>query len=216
VNAESLDMGTLAYHGPSYSLATAKPTLLKVGAAAATLPKSSVAQWRFSSDKSHLSTWQSSEMLFSDTETTKQVTTTVSSTITVHLEHQCVTIGRNTAGQPWWNGIFLADPGWTIPGMPRGGLLPAPTGAADAVNGLPIALIVVQNLKITGQWSQAALDTLKTPGGTVGPLSLFGATATTNANGSITFAHPGMQVVALLCSPLPVLPPLPSIPPPSN
>jgi len=42
--------------------------------------------------------------------------------------------------------------------------------------------------------------------GTIGPLSLFGATGTTSGDGvTVTFEHDGMQVVALLCSPLPGL-----------
>ena len=137
-----------------------------------------------------------------------QTTDASSAAVTIHLEHQCVALGYFAGGQPWWDGVFLADPGWFVPGMPRGGLLPDPTPDSDEAYGLPISLVVVQNLKITGQWSAQASAALSAPGGTVGPLSLFGAVATTAADGvTITYAHDGMQVVALICSALPVLPP---------
>jgi hypothetical protein len=42
--------------------------------------------------------------------------------------------------------------------------------------------------------------------GFVGPFSLAGA-STTTSHGTWTYSRPGMQVVALLCSHLPVLPP---------
>jgi hypothetical protein len=148
-------------------------------------------------------------LLFNATAVVTNVTTSSSSSIVIHLEHQCVTIGRYIAGQPWWNGVFLSDAGWFIPGMNRGGLLPPPNGTDNGASyGLPIAMIVVRNLRVSGHWSQEAADALGAPGGTVGPLSLFGAASKTESDGSVTFAHDGMQVVALLCSALPVLPPM--------
>ncbi|GAC1402521.1 MAG: hypothetical protein NVSMB64_02510 [Candidatus Velthaea sp.] len=133
--------------------------------------------------------------------------TTDSSTISMHLEHLCVSVGRYTAGAPTWNGIFLSDPGWFVPGMNRGQLLAAPS-ADGASNGIPTAMLLVRNLRLTGAWSQAAQTTLTSASGTLGPLSLFGGVTTTNADGSVTISHDGMQVVGLVCTPLPVLPPL--------
>jgi hypothetical protein len=43
--------------------------------------------------------------------------------------------------------------------------------------------------------------------GFIGPFSLAGASASNAPNGTWTYSRPGMQVVALLCSRLPVLPP---------
>jgi hypothetical protein len=147
--------------------------------------------------------------IFAGATSVEQATTSSSATVTIQLEHQLVTIGRLTSGQPWWDGVFLADPGWYIPGMPQGGLLPPPADAAiGATNALPIAMIIVRNLSVSGQWTQAAAAALTSEGAALGPLSLSGATATTASDGvTITFEQDGMQVVALLCATLPVLPP---------
>jgi hypothetical protein len=40
-----------------------------------------------------------------------------------------------------------------------------------------VALIVVQNLTVSGQWSSDALSALSAPSASVGPLALFGAAA---------------------------------------
>lgn len=189
---------------------SAVPAVSEGASVAGTSETLEAARWRSTVELGRLPVGLNSERFFSSTQAVGQVTTTVSSTIDVYLEHQCIAITRFTAGQPWWDGVFLADQGWSIPGMQRGGLLPAPSGGlTGAINGLPIAMIVVQKLKVTGNWSQEALAALKAPGGAVGPLSLFGATPTTNADNTTTFGRDGMQVVALLCSALPVLPPLP-------
>jgi len=139
-----------------------------------------------------------------------QVTTTTSSSVTVTLEHQLVTLAYFSSGQAWWNPTFLADLGWYVPGMARGALLPVPDmGKAGQVYGLPTAMIVVRNLSVSGQWTAEAATALSSAGGALGPLSLFGARPHTEADGTtITYAHPGMQAVALVCSPLPVLPPV--------
>jgi hypothetical protein len=149
--------------------------------------------------------------LFDTAEPVVNLTTTASSTIKVHLEHQCVTLGYLIAGQPWWDGVFLADTGWFIPGMARGNLLPAPSeGANGLVYGLPVAIVIVRNLRVSGQWTAEAATALGSKGGTLGPLSLFGAAPSVEADGAVTYAHEGMQVVALLCSAIPILPPVDS------
>lgn len=137
--------------------------------------------------------------------------TATSETIKIHMEHQCVTLGYYSDGKSWWDNVFLSDRDWYISGMQQGDLLPSLDNGNGLQYGLPIALIVVRNLKITGKWSDEASKALSSPGGTLGPLSLFGASSETNVeDGSITFSHEGMQVIAVLCSPLPVLPPVSS------
>lgn len=124
--------------------------------------------------------------------------------VSVRLEHQCVTLGYLAGGVPWWSAAFLADTGWYIPGMTRGALLPQPAADSDDLAyGRPVALIVVRNLAVTGNWTNESAASV----GSMGPFSLIGATACANTNGTMTFARPGMQVIALLCSRLPVLPP---------
>jgi hypothetical protein len=136
-----------------------------------------------------------------------------SSTVTVHFEHMPVTIGYMAAGISIWNGVFLADRNWCIPGMPRGGLLPSPSiaaapPAAPAVYGLPTSLIVVRNVAISVKWSGQEKSALGSSGGFLGPFSLAGVSPSQAPDGTWTYSRPGMQVVALLCSHLPVLPPI--------
>ena len=128
-------------------------------------------------------------------------------TITVQLQHQCVTLGYMSGGVSWWDGAFLGETGWYIPGMTRGASLPRPpseAGSSDLAYGLPVALIVVQGLTVSGSWTNETPAAL----GSLGPFSLQGATTTSGNNGSVTYSRPGMQVIALLCSQLPILPPV--------
>lgn len=151
----------------------------------------------------------------------QQVTTdTSTASISVHLRHTRVELTRTQDGTPWWNGSFLAEPGWYVPGLPRGVLVPEvapdPAPAADAtppgestapVWAVPYALVVVRDLQVTGAWSTAASTTLSSPAGTLGPLALFGSTAA-QSGGLTTYSREGMQVVGVLYTPLPVLPPV--------
>jgi hypothetical protein len=182
------------------------PEILVENPAVAARSKST--SWCLAADSGVLSEI-SQTALFDTAEPVVNLTTTASSTIKVHLEHQCVTLGYLIAGQPWWDGVFLADTGWFIPGMARGGLLPAPSGGANGlVYGLPVAIVIVRNLRVSGQWTAEAAAALGSKGGTLGPLSLFGAAPSVEADGAVTYAHERMQVVALLCSAIPILPPV--------
>jgi hypothetical protein len=195
----------------SVAFQRADPASIASSPAAAPAATLHVTEWRSAVNQGRLPVSLDARLLFTGATTVvSNDTTSQSSSMVVHLEHQCVTIGRFTAGQPWWNAVFLTDNGWYIPGMSRGGLLPPTDGIeVGSTYGLPIAMVVVQNLRVSGKWSQSAATALRAPGGTMGPLSLFGAIATTEADGvTVTYSHDGMQVVALLCSSLPVLPPV--------
>jgi hypothetical protein len=135
-----------------------------------------------------------------------------SSSLTAHFEYMAVTIGFTAAGRSTWDGVFLADRGWCIPGMGSGLLLPSPdvaaaSGTAPLAYGLPTALIVIRNLKVSVLWTGQEQASVQS-GGYLGPFSLANASAITAADGSSTYSNPGMQVVALLCSHLPALPPV--------
>jgi hypothetical protein len=134
------------------------------------------------------------------------------STVTIHFEHMAVTIGYTAAGLSIWDGVFLADQGWYISGMARGGLLPAPGAAAATgaalVYGLPISIVVVRNVTIGVNWSGQDQASLGTSGGFLGPFALGDTPASTAPDGTSTYTRLGMQVVAVLCSHLPVLPPI--------
>lgn len=133
------------------------------------------------------------------------------SSMSVTFDYMSATIGFTSAGISIWDGVFLADPNWCVPGMPRGGLLPAPNiavpeGQAPLVYGLPTSIVVVKNLNISVQWSGQDQQALS-GNGFIGPFSLAGGLPPTDSNGTWTYSRPGMQVIALLCSHLPVLPP---------
>ena len=89
------------------------------------------------------------------------------------------TIGFATAdGNPAWNGVFLAAPNWCVPGMPRGGLLPAPSvavadGQDPLIYGLPIEIVVVKDLNISVKWSGQDRESLN-GNDFIGPFSLAG------------------------------------------
>ena len=127
----------------------------------------------------------------------------------ITLEHMIVTIDRSS----WWQNEWLVDPEWYVPDTPQGGLLGAPPGP-NQVWGLPVALILVQNLTLTGSWTTQ--DTTQLTSGQIllGPFNLAGATTTTNADSTVSISVVGPTVLALFCQPLFELPP--SAPPTSG
>jgi hypothetical protein len=134
------------------------------------------------------------------------------SSMSMHFEYMSVGIDYMNAGVSMWNGVFVANPDWCVPGMTKGGLLPSPAIAvADGqpllAYGLPIALIMVRNLNVSVKWSGQEQVALGASGGYIGPFSLAGATAANGPDGSWSYSQPGMQVIALLCTRMPVLPP---------
>lgn len=125
-------------------------------------------------------------------------------------------------GSPAWNGVFLADPNWYVPGMPRGGLLPAPAvavaqGQDPLIYGIPTDIIVVKDLNISVKWSDQDRESLN-GNDFIGPFSLAGASPTTAPDGTWNYSQPEMQIVALMCRHLPVLPPAdsPDVLPPAT
>ena len=148
--------------------------------------------------------------------TVQSVTATTSAALVVHLEHTCVSLRRAFGGHSWWDGVFLADVGWYVPGMPSGTLIPAappPVAAPGAatpdqqVFAVPVGLIIVRNLSVCGNWSAEAAQALSSSA-SIGPLTMFGASSASSASGTTTYSRPGMQVVAVLCAALPMVPPI--------
>ena len=134
------------------------------------------------------------------------------SSMSMHFEYMSVGIGYMNAGISMWNGVFVANPDWCVPGMTRGGLLPSPAiavadGHPPLAYGLPIALIVVRNLNVSVKWSGQDQAALGASGGYIGPFSLAGAEVANAPDGWWSYSQPGMQVIALLCTRMPVLPP---------
>ena len=91
--------------------------------------------------------------------------------------------------------------------MSRGALLPPAQGAISAVYALPTALVIVRNLRVCGALTDDAKRALASQAASLGPLSMIDASTEVEPDGTTAFRHDGLQVVALFCAPLPVLPP---------
>jgi Papain-like cysteine protease AvrRpt2 len=113
----------------------------------------------------------------------------------------------------WRDLLATHGPLWIV--VKAGGTLlaaaPPPAEGPDGttldqpVFAIPGVLIIVRNLSVSGQWSARATQALSSSSASIGPLTLFGATS--SAGRPTTYSRTGMQVVALLCATLPMLPP---------
>jgi len=123
----------------------------------------------------------------------------VSAAPSVSFEYCLVTLQRR-----WLSEAFLGSPGWYLNGYLSGslstGATPEPSAAFDAV---PTAFIVIQNLKIHAQWSQADTQAMQSSSG-IGPFSL--ASQSFDA-ASGTLSCGGMQIIGWVCERQPLLPP---------
>ena len=148
---------------------------------------------------------------------TVSVSTTQSSDLRIHFEHCLVTITRLLSGRPWWHQDLVQDTGWYIPGLRRGDLVPEASGPGIA-HCLPRALLLLRNLSITGTWTADARAALGTPLPAIGPFLMASLSGDVSAEATqqTTVLGLGTQVVGILCTPMPVLPPLddPGLTPP--
>lgn len=118
------------------------------------------------------------------------------------LDHMLVMIDRSQ----WWRDDIVKDPGWYVAGLAKGAWIGVPP-SAGSVYALPVALLLVQNLVLSGSWSSEETTALTAPGMMLGPFSLGGGSVSTTSGGSISISVPGMHLAGLFCQPLPVLPP---------
>jgi hypothetical protein len=130
-------------------------------------------------------------------QTTPQPVTTSSMTIT--FEYCLVTAERD-----WLSDAFLASKDWYIPGLKAGELS---SGTVENNTGLipflPIAMILVRKLNISGSWTGQDADALSTAAA-LGPFNLMGRSIN-QQNSSLSCT--GMQLLAWLCQVQPMLPP---------
>ncbi|MFG3350492.1 peptidoglycan-binding protein [Streptomyces sp. NPDC048001] len=138
----------------------------------------------------------------------------------VHFEHTLVRMVRRLAGTPWWHPELIEDPGWYLPGMRRGQLVPAPPEGGTA-HCLPQALLLVRDVRITGSWTAEAHAALDSAAPAFGPFLLHpgtGSPATADGSGTTTVLGLGTQVIGILGTPMPALPPTddPGKPPPPS
>jgi hypothetical protein len=123
--------------------------------------------------------------------------------LTLTLDYCIVQLSRDA----WWNDVLVRMPGWYAPGMQAGDIVPT-RGLAGQPVGVPIAMVVTRNVQVSGHWSEADRSAAETHTSFgpwhIGETSLVTDQATSSASLSI----PGMQVIAVICSLLPQMPPM--------
>ncbi|MER8692084.1 hypothetical protein NKI77_07895 [Mesorhizobium opportunistum] len=107
--------------------------------------------------------------------------------------------------RPWWDDMFLSRRDWQLAGYQAGELCSGAAGQPkDPLTMVTVGMLVVRNLAISANWSQADLAML--PRSTsLGPFCIAASTFDA-ASGALT--RKGHQVIAWLCQVPPALPPL--------
>lgn len=133
----------------------------------------------------------------------------------VHFAHSLVRMVRRHAGMPWWHPEMIAEPGWYLPGMRRGQLVPAPPEDGTA-HCLAQALLLVRDVRITGSWTDQAHAALGGAAPAFGPFLLRSGAVPSGDARTTTVLGLGTQVIGILGTPMPALPPMddPGRPPP--
>ena len=115
--------------------------------------------------------------------------------------------------RPWFDPTVLRLPGWSLGGIDRGFFS---NGSADADPGLcplvPTSMIAVRNVRMSGTWSAGdrAAAARAVAGGKQAAFGPFTLATPGRVQGSFdgsTLSLPGVQVIAWICSRMPVLPP---------
>lgn len=128
-------------------------------------------------------------------------------TLHLHLEYLVVTITRRLAGIRWWHPELLDESSWFVPGMARGALIPPSDDSAYAWC-LPVSLLMVRDVSLTGNWSQEARAIMSTNIHYLGPFLMMPTREPHNVQQTMVLGA-GVQVIGELCAPLPTLPPMP-------
>lgn len=125
-----------------------------------------------------------------------------SQALTLSLEYCFVQISRDA----WWNEVLVRMPGWCAPGLRAGDLVPGRQGTGLPV-GVPIAMVVTRNVRVSGRWSEA--DRAAAASHTsFGPWEMSQSKMSFDkSQETATLEIPDTQVVAVVCSLLPSLPP---------
>jgi hypothetical protein len=113
----------------------------------------------------------------------------------------------------WLNPLLFRLAGWSLAGVPAGVIS---SGSSEANTGvfplLPIGFVAVRDVRISGTWTDGDKATAKaaTSGGVsaaFGPFTLAaGGSVHAGFDGS-SLTIPGIQIIAWICAPTPVLPP---------
>jgi hypothetical protein len=119
--------------------------------------------------------------------------------------------------RPWFDPLVMRLPGWSLEGIPSGFFS---NGKPDGDPGLcplvPTSAIAVRNVRITGSWTDAdrAAAGKAVAGGAqaskqaaFGPFTLAAGGRVQGQFDGSTLTIPGMQIIAWVCSRMPMLPP---------
>ena len=125
-----------------------------------------------------------------------------SSSLSINLSYLFVELSR----VPWWNELLIMLNNWYVPGQQRATFV-ADATASQSI-GIPIALVLTNNVQIQGTWSQSDLNAVSS-NTHIGPWTLSGyQMTTTGSSGQATLSLPGMQAIACIYRLLPPLPPI--------
>lgn len=106
--------------------------------------------------------------------------------------------------RPWLSDGLLNLTNWFVPSAAKGSFSNG-TGASDPglLPVVPVACILIRNLSVHAQWSEDDRNNLENST----HLGAFGLQGRSYDHNSATLMVPGMQSVAWICDPFPVLPP---------
>lgn len=106
--------------------------------------------------------------------------------------------------RPWLSDGLLNLKNWFVPSVPKGSFSDG-TGAENTgiLPVLPVACVLIRDLAIHAKWSEDDQQNLENST----HLGAFGLQGRSYDKNSATLTIPGMQSVAWICDPLPVLPP---------
>jgi hypothetical protein len=123
--------------------------------------------------------------------------------------------------RPWMNASVFDLPGWIYPPVQKGGFSSGSPATADGtiMTIMPTAFLAVRDLKISADWSAAESDFIRTKLNVSGefgwgPFTIGGSYKSDSTekkfksefNGG-TISAPGLQIMAFICTVLPLCPP---------
>ena len=125
-----------------------------------------------------------------------------SSSLSINLSYLFVELSR----VPWWDELLIMLDNWYVPGQQRATFVTDSTASQSI--GVPIALVLTNNVQIQGIWSESDLNAVSS-NTHIGPWTLSGYQMTaTDSSGQATLSLPGMQAIACIYRLLPPLPPV--------